>query len=200
MAQKIATVSTVFAACDRLEAANQRWNREDVRNEVGGGGYVVIDPLIRAWRGLKSLREVAPSTPTELLHQVAVTIETHISDFTGEVETQLSESRQVFEATVSDLSEKLAGLEAELAEAKESLQDAETSNALVAEQLEEKKWKLNKAETANDQLVAKNDELSGQVARMEKEHQVQVQTLQAENKELLKQHAKERARISDEHT
>ena len=44
MAQKIATVSTVFAACDRLEAANQRWNREDVRNEVGGGGYVVIDP------------------------------------------------------------------------------------------------------------------------------------------------------------
>ena len=56
MAQKLATVSTVFAACDRLDAANERWNREDVRSEVGGGGYVVIDPLIRAWRSLKPLR------------------------------------------------------------------------------------------------------------------------------------------------
>jgi hypothetical protein len=37
--------------------------------------------------------------------------------------------------------------------------------------------------------VIKNDELSGQVARMEKQHQVQVQTLQTENKDLLKQHA-----------
>lgn len=100
MAQKIATVSAVFAACDRLDAANERWNREDVRNEVGGGGYVVIDPLIRAWRSLKPLREVAPSTPTELLHQVAATIESHISAFTGEVETRLAENQQVFEATV----------------------------------------------------------------------------------------------------
>jgi hypothetical protein len=48
MTQKLATVSTVFAACDRLDAANDRWNREDVRKEVGGGGFVIIDPLIRA--------------------------------------------------------------------------------------------------------------------------------------------------------
>ena len=67
MAHKIATASTVFAACDRLNAANERWNREDVRNDVGGGGYVVIDPLIRAWRELKPLREAAPTTPAELL-------------------------------------------------------------------------------------------------------------------------------------
>ena len=45
MALKIATVSSVFAACDRLEAANERWNREDVRNEVGGGRLCRLRPL-----------------------------------------------------------------------------------------------------------------------------------------------------------
>lgn len=44
MALKIATVSTVFAACDRLDAANARWNREDVRNEVGGAGMSSLIP------------------------------------------------------------------------------------------------------------------------------------------------------------
>lgn len=199
MAHKIATVSTVFAACDRLDAANERWNREDVRNEVGGGGYVVIDPLIRAWRSLKPLREVAPSTPTELLHQVAVTIENHISDFTEEVETRLSESQQIFEATIADLSEKMTLLEADLAEKNAALEETEASSTLLIEQLDEKKEELSNAQTANAQLVIKNDELSGQVARMEKQHQVQVQTLQTENKDLLKQHAKERAQLSDEH-
>ena len=42
MPRTIATASNVFAACDRLEAANERWNREDVRSEVGGGGWGVI--------------------------------------------------------------------------------------------------------------------------------------------------------------
>ena len=71
MSKKIATVSTVFDTCDKLDAANAQWNREDVRAEVGGGGYVVIDPLIRAWRKLKPLRKLAPTTPTDLLHRVA---------------------------------------------------------------------------------------------------------------------------------
>ena len=38
MPRTFATPANVFAACDRLEATNERWNREDVRSEVGGGG------------------------------------------------------------------------------------------------------------------------------------------------------------------
>ncbi|MEM1152548.1 MAG: hypothetical protein AAGI44_00310 [Pseudomonadota bacterium] len=198
MAQKIATVSTVFAACDRLDAANERWNREDVRNEVGGGGYVVIDPLIRAWRNLKPLREAAPTTPTELLHQVALTLETHITDFTDDIEGRLRDSQKVFESTVSDLSEKLAALEAELSARNEALQEAEASYEVTTERLEETKNELSSAQSENALLETKNDELSGQLTRLQKEHNVQVQRLQSENKTLLKQHATERARLSDE--
>lgn len=199
MAQKLATVSTVFAACDRLDAANERWNREDVRNEVGGGGYVVIDPLIRAWRSLKPLREVAPSTPSELLHQVAASLETHIAEFVGDAENRLTEGQKVFDATVSELSEKLASLEADLEVKEESLKATEALNASLTEQLDQAKGNLEAAKVENARLVAENDGLIGQVSRMEKEHKATVQSMQTEHKELLKQQGEERARSAEEH-
>ena len=114
MARPIATPSSVFAACERLDAAKERWNREDVRREVGGGGFVVIDPLIQAWRALKPLREVAPSTPTELLHQVATSLEAHVAEFTAQAEERQKAQQQVFDTTVAELAERLAGIEREL--------------------------------------------------------------------------------------
>ena len=200
MAQKLATVSTVFAACDRLDAANERWNREDVRNEVGGGGYVVIDPLIRAWRELKPLREQAPSTPTELLYQVAASLETHLTGFMGEAEERLTDSQKVFDATVSELSEKLANLEVELAEKEASFEAAEASNVELTSRLERVQEELNEARSENSRLQAENDGLNGQVARMEKEHKSAINAMQGENRELIKQHAAERSRLSDEHS
>jgi DNA repair exonuclease SbcCD ATPase subunit len=142
MPRTIATASNVFAACDRLEAANERWNREDVRREVGGGGWVVIDPLIKAWRALRPLREVAPSTPTELLQQVAASLEAHIAGFTQEAEGRLSESQNIFDTTISEISEKLANLEAELEEKTTSLASSESENAALAEQLQQAKTEL----------------------------------------------------------
>ena len=132
MAQKIATVSTVFAACDRLNAANARWNREDVRSEVGGGGYVVIDPLIKAWRELKPLREAAPTTPAELLHQIATSVESHITSYISESESRLIESQQVFDTTTSELSERLEALENELQEKGASLQEMAAAKTNLA--------------------------------------------------------------------
>ena len=199
MAQKLATVSTVFAACDRLDAANERWNREDVRNEVGGGGYRVIDPLIRAWRSLKPLREVAPTTPSELLHQVAASLETHIAEYTGDAENRLAGNQKVFDATVSELSEKLSSLEVDLEVKEENLKAAEASNASLTEQLDQTKANLEAARVENARLVAENDGLSGQVSRMEKEHKATVQSMQTEHKELLKQQGEERARSAEEH-
>ena len=200
MALKIATVSTVFAACDRLDAANTRWNREDVRNEVGGGGYVVIDPLIRAWRGLKPLREAAPTTPPELLHQVATTLESHITDFIGESESRQVESQQVFDSTVSELSERLATLESELEEKEASLQAMAVDRSSLADQLEDSEQSLNDVKVAHTRLVTENDGYRGQIARMESEHKEALAKLNADAKDLAKEHARERARGSDEHS
>lgn len=199
MAQKIATVSTVFAACDRLEAANERWNREDVRNAVGGGGYVVIDPLIKAWRELKPLREAAPTTPAELLHQVATTLESHINEFTAESESRLSESQKVFDTTVSELSEKLVSLEGALEEKDVCLVATEGANVELVEQLAQIKEELIQAKSENIRLVTENDAVNGQVTRMEKEHKSAVNSLQAEHRELIQQHNQEWTRVNNEH-
>ena len=199
MPRTIATASNVFAACDRLEAANERWNREDVRSEVGGGGWVVIDPLIKAWRALRPLREVAPSTPTELLQQVAASLEAHIAGFTQEAEGRLTESQEIFDTTISDLSEKFAHLEAELEENTASLASSESENAVLTEQLEQAKTALETSKTENARLVTENDGLTGQVSRMEKEHKAVIQSMQTEQRELLKQHAEERSRVAEEH-
>jgi chromosome segregation ATPase len=200
MALKIATVGTVFAACDRLDAANARWNREDVRNEVGGGGYVVIDPLIKAWRGLKPLREAAPTTPAELLHQVATTLESHITSFFGEAESRLAENQQVFDATVSELAEQLATLESELEEKEASLQAMALDRSSLATQLEESQESLNDVKVKRAQLITENDGCRGQIVRMESEHKEALAKLVAEAKALAKEQEKERTKASDEHS
>jgi chromosome segregation ATPase len=200
MALKIATVGTVFAACDRLDAVNTRWNREDVRNEVGGGGYVVIDPLIKAWRGLKPLREAAPTTPAELLHQVATTLESHITDFMGESESRQVESQQVFDATVSELAAGLATLEGELEEKEASLQEMAADRSSLVDQLEDSEQSLEEVKVAHTQLVTENDGYRGQIARMEDEHKEALAKLDADAKDLAKEHARERTRASDEHS
>ncbi len=199
MPKTIATASNVFAACDKLEAANERWNREDVRAEVGGGGWVVIDPLIKAWRALRPLREVAPNTPAELLQQVAASLEAHIAGFTQEAEGRLTESQKIFDATISELSEKLIKLETELDEKTTSLESSESKNAALTEQLEQVKTQLEISRTDNARLLTENDGLTGQVSRLEKEHKTSIQSMQTEQRELHKQHAEERSRVAEEH-
>lgn len=199
MARQIATVSTVFAACDRLDAANDRWNREDVRNEVGGGGYVVIDPLIQAWRALKPLRETAPSTPAELLHQVAASINAHISEFTERTDARLTESQGVFESTVTGLSDKLTAMEDELAQKTQTLEEASASIEALSNQLQKTQDDLNNAREEKARIATENDSLNGQLARMEQEHKAILKTLQGEAKDLVRVHAQERAKLSDDH-
>jgi hypothetical protein len=165
VAQKIATVSTVFAACDRPDEANERWNRDDVRHEVGGRGFVIIDPLIKAWRELKPLREATPSTPAELVHQVAASLESHITGFIGETEKSLTESQQVFDRTVSELSARLTELEGELKEKEASLVTLTTKQSNLREQPESTQKSVNGAKTENAQSMAENDGYRGQIAR-----------------------------------
>jgi chromosome segregation ATPase len=143
---------------------------------------------------------VAPTTPSELLHQVAASLETHIAEYTGDAENRLAESQKVFDATVSELSEKLASLEVDLEVKEESLKATEASNASLTEQLDQTKANLDAAKVENARLVAETDGLSGQVSRMEKEHKATVQSMQTEHKELLKQQGEERARLAEEHT
>lgn len=171
-----------------------------MRTEVGGGGYVVIDPLIRAWRELKPLREVAPTTPAELLHQVAATLESHMTGFMEETESRQLECQQVFDATVTVLAEQLATLEGEFEEKEASLQAMTADRSSLAEQLDDCQHSLNEATVGNTQLVTENDSLRGQVARMAKEHKESIAKLNADANATAKAHAKERARASDEHS
>ena len=198
MPKTIATASNVFAACDRLDAANDRWNREDVRSEVGGGGWVVIDPLIQAWRALRPLRELAPTTPTELLHQVAASIEAHVSSFNEETAERLAASQTVFESTTAELAAKLTELEAELEQRNQALDEALAANEVLVSDQEALKTDLSGARAEQTRLASDNDRLAGQVARMDAEHKAIVKGLQAEAKEMATAHAQERAKLNEE--
>jgi len=200
VAQKIATVSTVFAAFDRLDAANERWNWEDVRNAVGGGGYVVIDPLIKAWRALKPLREVAPSTPAELLHQMATMLEAHITGFMGDTEAVLSASQQVFDATVSELSEQLTTLESALQVKESSLQAMSTDHSRLTAQLEDIQQSLSDAKMEAARLTTESDGLRGQITRMESEHKKTIEKFNAAAKEQAQAQSLERDKVSAAHS
>jgi chromosome segregation ATPase len=200
MSQKIATVSTVFAACDRLDAANERWNREDVRTEVGGGGFVVIDPLIKAWRELKPLREAAPTTPADLLHQVATSLDAHFNGFIETAESRLTASQEVSDTTVSALSERLAALESELEASVATMEELSHEHTGMAEQLGANRESLDEAEKITTQLVAENDGYRGQIARMESEHKEVLVNLDADAKAMAKEQTRESTRARDEHS
>ncbi|RLA62258.1 MAG: hypothetical protein DRR04_00790 [Gammaproteobacteria bacterium] len=63
---------------------------------------------------------------------MATTLESHITDFIGESESRQLEIQQVFDATVSELSERLAALESELEEKEASLQEIAADRSSLA--------------------------------------------------------------------
>lgn len=85
MSMKKATPKAVFAACEKLALTGNPWNRDDVRAIIGGGSFTVIDPLIKAWRKLQPVREVAPSVPAEVLIEIAGLIEQKVTQFVDDV-------------------------------------------------------------------------------------------------------------------
>ncbi len=111
MSLKKATPKAVFEACQQLTASIDAeesgigWNRDDVRLLVGGGSFAVIDPLIKVWRKLQPMREVAPSVPSELLVQVATMLEQQVSAYIADIEQRDAEREIVF----NEGSEMLAG-------------------------------------------------------------------------------------------
>lgn len=117
MSQKKATPKAVFEACQQLSASIEyagSWNRDDVRLLVGGGSFAVIDPLIKAWRKLQPVREVAPTIPSELLIQVATLLEQQVTGYINEVQ-QADERRELlFNQAGEELAENLHGLESRL--------------------------------------------------------------------------------------
>lgn len=199
MSRKIATPTSVFAACDKLDATGRNWNRDDVRAAVGGGGFTVIDPLIRAWRKLKPLKELAPSTPTELLHLVAESLESHYGDFRREIEERATEQQQVFTTTATELSAQIAGQDEDLQVRETAIQTLELDCAKLTETLDETKLALREAHEQNRQLQSANDELRGQANRRENEYNAALQKQQEELKTLELRHEQSLSDLIKEH-
>lgn len=169
MSNKIATPAAVFVACDYLEASGKPWNRDDVRIEVGGGGFNVIDPLIKAWRKLQPVKALAPSTPTELLSQIAETLETHYGGFMEEVQRREKERSKLFESTAAELIERIEGLENHLADEKSQRESLQQERDRLVDQVQRHQAHLQERGRDVAALQAENDELRGQLQRLEQE-------------------------------
>lgn len=142
MTQKKATPKAVFEACQQLSISleeGESWNRDDVRLLVGGGSFAVIDPLIKAWRKLQPMREVAPSLPSELLLQVATLLEQQVEGYISEVQQRDEQRESLFNEAGMELAENLRQLEerltSELEEAKFANHDLESECSRLESEL-----------------------------------------------------------------
>lgn len=142
MSLKKATPKAVFDACEQLEQLDRPWNRDDVRLNIGGGSFSVIDPLIQAWRKLQPIRDVAPSVPTDLLIQVASMLEQQVSGYIAEIELR-DQKREAALLEVNDtVAENLQQIESQLTNQLELSQQAnhelEAELARLASELDDK--------------------------------------------------------------
>ena len=97
----------VFEICENLHSKNQKINRDIVREQLGGGSFTDISPLVAEWRKLKKLESVqSDSLGGVVIENESTEISTEIStkfdgldDATNLVLTQES----VITATKEDL-------------------------------------------------------------------------------------------------
>lgn len=188
MSRKIATPAAVFAACETLEEAGKPWNRDDVRYAVGGGGYNVIDPLIQAWRKIKPIKAIAPSTPTDLLHVIAESIESHLAQYITDVEERDSERAKAFENGTLGLSNKISEFESQIQQYEAQLAVAEDDNIHLKSTIEQQSEKITHLNQVNAKYLTDSDELRGNVQR-----------IQAQLEEEKSSYKLEVARITDDH-
>jgi DNA repair exonuclease SbcCD ATPase subunit len=188
MAKKIATAEAVFRACEELDAAGSPWNRDDVRYRVGGGGFNVIDPLIQAWRRLKPVKAIAPSTPTELLHLIAASVEQHFTDYIKQMSENAEAREKAFDRASADLSEVIETLNGQVS----SLTQAQQENDAHIERLMDQKADiledLNTLKAQYSALQDEKDKLQGQVHRLEQHAEVQSKDHEHKHNTLLDKH------------
>lgn len=196
MSLKKATPKAVFDACEQLELLDRPWNRDDVRLNIGGGSFSVIDPLIQAWRKLQPIRHVAPTVPTDLLIQVATMLELQISDYVGEVELRDGEREAALLALNETVSENLQYLESELtgqlALSQQANHELEAECSRVEYELKEKAQSLLalefKFQVSEEAAVSLSQRLKEQQAFYESGLQVQKQSQQDERARTLELH------------
>lgn len=142
MSQKKATPKAVFEACQQLTASieeGKSWNRDDVRLLVGGGSFAVIDPLIKTWRKLQPVRDVAPTIPSELLIQVATLLEQQVTGYIAEVQQADEQRELLFNQATEELAKNLNSMEVrlttELEETKQSNHSLESECSRLESEL-----------------------------------------------------------------
>ena len=196
MSVKKATPKAVFDACEQLELLDRPWNRDDVRLNIGGGSFSVIDPLIQAWRKLQPIRQVAPSVPTDLLIQVATMLELQISDYVSEVALRDQEREAALLVLNEAVSENLQRVESELTEqlalSQQANHDLEAECSRVEYELKEKTQSLLavefKFQVSEDAAASLSQRLKEQQAFYESGLQVQKQSQQDERARTLELH------------
>ncbi len=196
MSVKKATPKAVFDACEQLEQLDKVWNRDDVRMIVGGGSFVVIDPLIQAWRKLQPVREVAPTVPTELLIQVATMLEKQVADFIGTIEQHDKEREEILLSLNKKASESFelreSQLEAELELARHANHELEAEFSRKEGELASHQQKMQalelKLQVSNEMTASLNARLQEQKEFYEHAIEEQKQT-----------HASDKERIAEQH-
>lgn len=196
MSLKKATPKAVFEACEQLELLDRSWNRDDVRNTVGGGSFSVIDPLIQAWRKLQPVREVAPSVPADLLLQVASMLEKQVSDYIADIELRDQEREAALLEAHEITSENLHRIEYELSEQLEASQQANHDLDAECSRLEVELVQGRQAQLETELKLSVSEEAVKNLnERLQEQQSFHASTIQ----QLKESQQEERARAEESH-
>ena len=196
MSIKKATPKAVFDACEQLELLGKAWNRDDVRMLVGGGSFVVIDPLIQTWRKLQPVREVAPTVPAELLIQVASMLEAQMSGFIEDVE-QRDRARE--EILLSLNKEALGSFELRESQLETELELAQRANHELEAELSHIEGELADTRQAMQTFELKLQVSSEAAASLNARLKEQKTFYEGAIKEQAQTHASDKERITEQY-
>lgn len=155
--KRIATVDAVFAACTALAEQGEAWDREDVRREIGGGSFSVIEPLIKTWQRYSEVSQALPSMRGELLLQLSDWLDDSLS--------------QRLQALNDEWCSNIAELEASLAEQQSATEQALAQVEALQNELADNRQQLTERQYALDDAQDSNQSLRQALAQAQDEHE-----------------------------
>lgn len=196
MSIKKATPKAVFSACEQLELIGNAWNRDDVRMIIGGGSFVVIDPLIQAWRKLQPVREIAPTVPAELLMQMASALEKQMSGFVEEIEQRDKKREETLLLLNKDASANFEFRESQL---ETEVELAQRANHELEAELSRLETELTDSRQALQALELKLQASSETAMSLNSRLQEQKALYESTIKEQKQTHADDKERSNEQH-
>lgn len=164
--QDVIMQDQIFAICDRLNQSGTKPTAQKVREELGGGSFSTISPIIKEWRDSQNKAENVPEIPPEAhkaVNQAVAMIWKLATDHQAEaINAVRQECNRIEQDAIADRDEALREiglLETKIKELQDKAELMGKEKASLELQVQKQQLALDSTLKSNDELKADNREL-----------------------------------------